>query len=66
MAKNTVKPAKTHPFTECVCSHCGDALEKNQEAFVCGSWSNFGYSWFCNLNCVEKAGYSLAVTKKKK
>jgi hypothetical protein len=66
MPKATVKIATTHPLLETLCSHCGKTMEKKSEAFVCGSWSNYGYTWFCSNSCVENAGYEVLVKKSRK
>ncbi|MCR9183521.1 MAG: hypothetical protein NXH73_11405 [Flavobacteriaceae bacterium] len=61
MPKATVKIATTHPLLETVCNYCGESIEKESEAFVCGSWSNFGYTWFCSEECVEDCGYTVLI-----
>ncbi len=63
MPKTIVKISKTHPLLETVCSYCATILEKKSEAFVCGSWSNYGYTWFCSKDCAEKAGYKVVNRK---
>ena len=55
----TVKKIKANPLLNLNCVKCLKTIDKNVDVFVCGSWSNYGYSYYCSKNCYQASGYKL-------
>lgn len=54
-----VKKVENKKYSDIYCEKCLISLEKNHEVFVSGSWSVYGYIYFCSEKCYLSVGYKL-------
>jgi hypothetical protein len=58
-----VEKLKSNKNLDLYCEKCLKAIEKDSDVFVSGSWSLFGYVYFCCEDCFTAMGYKLKQPK---